>query len=503
MSEAIDLYISSVSTVYYIKQVAVIMLFYLLGSLLITCIRKGKLFGYDALLAFPTGLSVYAIVSFILLVFGLPFNLSTVSAVLGVIFAATLSLILRKKWDITGGYGRKKAVLCLIAMLCITVISTSGLIPAFVSNDSLYYYSMYPRAIVRYGYLRRNFNTFLTDVGPMSAFIGTVPYLYGFDESFGIFTVLNADTLLLAAYALYGEASRVLDKRASALASAVTVLIIGSSMPYVIMSRWIMSNGYFMCFMFMCTYLVYDSAHRRELGEENTAFALIGILFSVMALLRMEGCIVALILIICYSALEFSGKKRYLFLLLPVFFLSITYDLKVLVFTEIEAPYTFLTLQKAVIQLAAIIAVAAYILFVKDRLPDKIKKRVNILLPAALIIVNLTLLAYRPDRYVHNMLAFIRNFSDQSGWGLFPMMVIGAYLLCFIVSFKGEKGYEYTFWDMCFAAYFLTALAVSFARGDDLRQSIGDSGNRVMMQSVLLTGYAMCSHLIGLLGHRA
>ena len=56
-------------------------------------------------------------------------------------------------------------------------------------------------------------------------------------------------------------------------------------------------------------------------------------------------------------------------------------------------------------------------------------------------------------------------------------------------------GYE----DLCFIAYLLTALAVSFARDDALRESIGDSGNRVLLQGTLLAYYAAAMHVVRLL----
>ena len=80
------------------------------------------------------------------------------------------------------------------------------------------------------------------------------------------------------------------------------------------------------------------------------------------------------------------------------------------------------------------------------------------------------------------------------------MIVIGIYVMWFIA--RSEKsGYNDTYWDLCFAAYFLTAIAVSFARDDALRESIADSGNRVMLQVTLLAFFASAMRVISLTGN--
>ena len=78
------------------------------------------------------------------------------------------------------------------------------------------------------------------------------------------------------------------------------------------------------------------------------------------------------------------------------------------------------------------------------------------------------------------------------------MMIIGIYAMCFIASYKRGRAFVYTYWDLCFISYMLTATAVSFARGDALRESIGDSGNRVMLQVILLAFFAAAEHILQL-----
>ena len=80
------------------------------------------------------------------------------------------------------------------------------------------------------------------------------------------------------------------------------------------------------------------------------------------------------------------------------------------------------------------------------------------------------------------------------------MFVIAAYVLVFTVTLGKEKDRTViTYWDVCFLSYLLASLAVCFAREGALRENIGDSGNRVLMQVTIIAFMAVADHLIGLI----
>jgi hypothetical protein len=293
-----------------------------------------------------------------------------------------------------------------------------------------------------------------------------------------------------------------------------------------------------------------------------------------MAFMRMEGCIVALVLVLCFSTLKtYTNRQLFTAFILPVFVFSLLYDIRIFGIMKIIAPYTFLTKTKAAIQLAALLGVGVYLLFIRGAVTDRLFINIRILIPAGLVMINVLLFLYDRTLYVENMKAFAANISHQSGWGLFPMLIIGIYVMCAVVSWHGrttggtEKAADRTtegteqaadgttggteqaadrttggteqsadrkprvdtenpegisgketapagrddhtvrnnrgkglgYEDLCFIAYLLTALAVSFARDDALRESIGDSGNRVLLQGTLLAYYAAAMHVIRLL----
>ncbi len=505
MSDMIASYLGKMSPGFFMSQTFVILVLVFFGFTVNTCLCRGKVTLLEVLLAFPVGISLYSLVALALLMTGEPFNRVSVTGICALIAVGCVIAMGRMGDDsvYTGGLPGKQIMIYLITTLCIAVISTSGIISICVSNDSLYYYWMYPRALVEYGFLRPQFDVFLTDVGQTSATLNTLPFMYGFNEGFGIQTFLGINTLFIVVYALYNRAK---DKLSGKKAVTVTVLfaaLLISTQPVIIMLKWMMSNGYFMCFMFISAYTVYTySFLRPDAGTEGDMRGRLGILSILMlqmSMLRMEGIMVALVLVVCFTSLRYKNTELFMAFLLPFFIFALAYAFWIFVICNVDAPYTFLTPKKAMLQLAAIAAVSLYILAFRGRSFDIVGRHLRLLLPAALIGANGLLFLLNKTLYLENMSAFLKNISNRSGWGLFPMYVIACYVLVFIVNFKEKIDRPFmTFWDMCFVCYFLAALAVCFAREGALRESIGDSGNRVLMQGTLIAFFAAADHIIGL-----
>lgn len=503
MTEMIASYIGKMSAGFFFNQLAVILILFALGFVINTCLCKGRIRALEILLAFPVGISVYSLAAFVLLVTDTPFNRVSVTGICALIAIVCVIFTGRMGEEAyTGGLERKEMIICIITVLCIAVISTSGILSVSVSNDSLYYYWMYPRALVSYEHYRPQFDVFLTDVGQTSVFMNTLPFMYGFNEGFGIQTFLGINTFFTAVYALFENASGMFERKKACIVTGLLAALLLSTQPILIMFKWMMSNGYFMCFMFLTVYAAYAFDKRR--GTDNTGdgkgrTVILGILMLQMSMLRMEGIMLALILVICFSTLKFTNRELFMAFLLPELVCAAVYSFMVFITCKVDAPYAFLTPQKAILQLAALSAVSLYMMIIRGSRFDPVGKHMMLLLPLGIIAANLVLFLMNKTLYLKNLSAFVRNISNRSGWGLFPMCLIAMYLLTFILTLKkdGEKMHM-TYWDMCFICYLLAALAVCFAREDALRESIGDSGNRVLMQSSLLAFYAGADHIIRL-----
>ncbi|MCR4806113.1 MAG: hypothetical protein K5857_00420 [Lachnospiraceae bacterium] len=503
MNEMISSYIAQFSLPFFFYQLLVIAALFALGYLVNLALCAGRTGLFEVILAFPAGVSVYTLLSFVILMAGLPFNRIIISCLLVLVAAICVMAVIRYgDKAFLGTLSKREVLTCLTAVLCIAALSVSGLLAVSVSNDSLYYYSMYPRAIAGYGYFRAQFDVFLTDVGPASAIMNTLPFIYGFNESFGIQTFLGINTSVAVAYALYVQAGKRLDKKKAALVTGVLLLLLLSSQPYLIMLKWMMSNGCFMCFIFLTAYTLYHYEGILDETDERIRrgwLIIASMLFLHMSMLRMEGIMVALILLACFIPFKYKNRELLTAFAIPLGVCALVYSIRVFLILKVDAPYTFLTPKKALVQLAAIGLVMIYLFFVRGRKWDIAGKNIRIVLPGLLVLVNLALFVYDRSLYLANLKAFAGNISNRSGWGLFPMLILAAYILVFTVSFGKKKDKPFmTYWDMCFVSYLLAALAVCFAREGALRENIGDSGNRVLMQATILAFMAAAIHLIDL-----
>ena len=140
MSEMITSYLGNMSMGFFADQLAVTVMLFIFGFMLNNCLCRGKVNALEVLLAFPAGLSVYSLVSILLLTFDLPFNRVSVTGICALIALICVLLTGRLgKRAFTGGLSGREIGIYSITMLCIAVISTSGLLSVSVSNDSLYY----------------------------------------------------------------------------------------------------------------------------------------------------------------------------------------------------------------------------------------------------------------------------------------------------------------------------------------------------------------------------
>lgn len=194
MEQYISTLFSGLSFQYFLRQTLVIFMLSAYGFVLVEIIRGKKIKVFDLLLSFPLALVTYALSGYFLLCFGINFSKASVITVM-LAFLVLVIIVYRenvKEIDL------KKYTACFLATtLIVAIIATSGIIPVSVTNDSMYFFSEYSRALVNYGGLNAQLDNFLTDASQGVAIIGTLPFFFGFDEIFGVVTFLNLDFILL------------------------------------------------------------------------------------------------------------------------------------------------------------------------------------------------------------------------------------------------------------------------------------------------------------------
>ena len=73
----------------------------------------------------------------------------------------------------------------------------------------------------------------------------------------------------------------------------------------------------------------------------------------------------------------------------------------------------------------------------------------------------------------------------NSGWGLCVPFVIGVFILI------PKKSIKINYFDISVVCYILITIIAGWARGDNLYESFGDSGNRIMIQAVPVILFAL------------
>ena len=475
------------------RQFLLTVLLWLYGYILIKLIYREK--SRDALimrclLAFPLALCVFGITSFTGLVAGIPFEALPVTG--GMALVLIIAVFLRMKE--LGAIFEKSLKTDLVAagiVMITAFISVSGIISVGISNDSMYYYHMYPNALVYFGGYRASFDTFLTDAGQGSAIINALPALFGFDEAFGIQTFFNMDFLLLFAYAVYHETEGYADNKKRFLITLLAFLSLVTAMPFIIISKWTIANVYFMEYMFILVYLM--MRYEDKIKEDRGLLFCMALFSLMLSILRIEGAVFVLMLILCFSTLKYTGPELAACFLLPAGLLQAGYYIRIYFTMNMRSEANFMSLKNLMIMIAFFAFVLIYLIFVRGKLFPWISGHFKGALILFLVLVNLLLFLLDRSLYTANLKAFALNLYKQSGWSVFPAVILAGYLLLH------KKGKGMNLFDLTAVSYVLMTVAVCFARGGEMRESYADSGNRVLMQVVPLFVFALTLRAIDIL----
>lgn len=489
---------------FYFNQVAVIVGLYMLGAVTLHAYKDRFNRWISALLAFPVGLALWCVGSFVLLTTGIRFELITIVSFIFA-FEIILYVIARRKNKFTINKAMllklcREEIPVLIIVLIVACIAVSGLFSVSVSNDTMYYYMYYPEVITQNGYYLPSYDVFLSDVGPLATMIGTLQAMFGFDQTYGIQIFFTIDFIAIFATAVYDQAREHFGKRAYVIAGICTAVLV-SATPFVVISKWILANVYVMFYSFILLYLAYKLSK-----EGKKCLLILSILISMISMLRMEGGIVACFMIVCISTLEYNKKELLKYLMLPTILIPGLYYYLYFVVLRVHPLYSFLTWPKALLLVLLMSALAGYLMFIRENLSLIFLRRIRKLLLLALFLGNLCLILVAPSDYIMAIKAFGENLLYQQGWGYAVILAVMAFIFLLILEEKTGWSKKYrpdiSYEDLIVWGYILVTIAVSYARGGGLRCGIGDSGNRVMLQIIPFLAYALVCKAIRILSSK-
>ncbi|MBR1524570.1 MAG: hypothetical protein IJ641_08980 [Lachnospiraceae bacterium] len=507
--------VEGLSDGYLAAQAAVITMLFVTG-LLFTRASMSRISGSEIwamLLAFPAGLAMFAVSGYMMLCLGIPFNTWSVMTAVLLETGVSLYIIYRRNRlvdinnnslkasgteqrpdssDVVDINGDKRIVfLYLTSFAVVFVIAfmlTANPFKIVVDNDSFFYFSAYPNAIVSEGRYIRYFDVFLTDAAPIGSIVQTLPYLFGFSETFGIQYFLDLDFILIFLYALYSELTDFMGKREAVICSMAAVLFLITSSAYLTTAKWIMAGVYFMSYYFITAYIGYMFSKKQT---TERAYVLLGMMIVMTSMLRHEGVMLSVVLILTLSALAgYKGRELALSCILPMLIASVLYYIRVFVILDVHPLYAFLTSEKAIFMVAVMLICFIYLLFIRDRLPGRLITGTSVILPVVIILANMALFLLRGKRYLGNLYMFYLNLRIGAGWGYFGYIALFTVILLVIRAFIRKETYI-LFFDSLMVSYVFAVLLVAFGRGDSLRKGVGDSGNRVMLTAVPLIVFAI------------
>ncbi len=519
--------IGSRESFYFLRQVMVIVGLFTAGLIPAGVIRKRLPGKRDMLLAFPLGLSLFGVSGFLLLIFGVRLSVHNIIVLYILLMAAFIAYVRLRPCDAgqqlyfedeevpagdlpdKGSFkeAENKKNSCRDAafaaagyavVILAALFSCSGILSQIVTNDSVYYYSMYPSILVHDGFISASLDKYLTDVGQTTAVIQCLPFLFDFDQSFGIQHFLNINFILIFFTGLYEAFSGFYDlckPGFSLAASLLGTLFLVSCEPFIVLSKWILSNVYFMDFLFI-VFLLELTAGGGGRGSDNTfpdraeeRLLDFRILFmsAFLIMSRMEGGVLVFVLALAFSVLPIGKEKLLIHFALPLCIMEVGYYGMIYLRIGIDPLYSFLDPKTALLMVGLIVALMVYIILIRDRIK-------NAYLPLLLLILltlgNAGLLFINSGRYLTNLKAFFLNVRLGNGWGLF-LIVIVIYCIMLIYELVRRRGRDIPVVLFLPAALVLAVIAVCFARGGVLAVRTSDSGNRVLMEIVPLLVFSV------------
>ncbi len=496
----LDELLRTISSGYFVAQILTIVFLSIVGYVFIwaTAFRTSRT--KRLLLAFPAGLAYYCAAVYSMLVVKIRISVPRLVFVAVFAFAVVFfaAAFYRKKK--TGSFLpdiRHFQPLDLLVLVVITAVAAciccAGVFSVSLDNDSYYYYSTYPQILIREGDLKYEFDVLLTDVGPVAAVVNTLPYIFGFVNTFGIQHFLNINFIGVFTFALYEELYERMgsEKKKTVLIPALLSAVFLATCPaYLTTAKWIMAGDYFMVYYFLLAYLGYR--HIKDGKEDMSALLMLFTLMTTM--LRQEGPVMTAFLVFCFCMLGYTGIQLSLLYIIPSIIAAGFYYLRIFVFLGVDPLYCFLTRQKALLIILMLLALLAVVLLLDMKAFGSLKKHLDYLIPLAAIAVNLAAFIINHKRYLTNLYMFFMNIRLRNGWGYFGYVFFVFILLAVWFAIRYRQ-YELSFFDVLMIGYLLIAVCAAWGRGDSLRLGTGDSGNRVMLTAVPLIVFSMTLRL--------
>lgn len=452
-----------------IKQVITVVLLYIWGNCLLHIWQDEKDEKRLAILAFPFSVASWCVGSFLILIFGIPYNLISM-LILGIMVLSVSALIRKKTFDKDNLLEKIKYFNYFMGVTCIASV---GLFFTSALSDVFYYNYQYGKQLAILGAYDGEMMLYsLTRVGQMSPLLSSLAYFGGFDN---INTINHMMMISMGCYLfnVLHDSNRDVNKK---FLNVVGVIGLLSMTPYILMAGMVSNNTMEMFAIIILSLGIY------ELGKkEDKITYIICVLFAIMtAMGRVEGGVYLVFLIGCSVILSLGRKKTLLYIWLPAVLIQTLYYMKLFVVMGIQFDEIyFVTEENLIINLGVFAIGGICIVLIYHPIFKIIKKRIGVWIIGALIGINVLELLLDSDKYIYNIQMVLHNiFENDKGWqfcvwGITPWIVVCTLLLVAYMR-------EITYFDLIWIGYVLLCVGVCWFR-EPLRSGFGDSANRMLM----------------------
>lgn len=436
---------------YQLKQLAALLVMWLLGGAFLLLIRTTLSDSMVILLSFPTGLCLWAFASFFLLMLGIPYTIPAVAVTLLAVYVLIFFLRRRISNDrlrtdslrnLPAVSPRNFSILAIF--LGVMLLCSTGILYVFLSYDSYFYFINYGNALT----ILKSFadivgsNSFtLTNIGQFLPLVNSYASFWGLDQSFQIQAFLTFNLLACFFYGILCLFRKNLSAKKALFFSALLTLFLASSTCFIILSSWVLANMYCMVYLFLIVFVI-------ELDSPETDI-LVSMFLTALALLRKDGIIFAAFVCVWIALRNIRSKKTQLLVFLPAAIVELwwLFYVRIVLNASVgQAVYSSVTNNKNIfLVVAAIVGTCVYILLVHPVLDRFFQSRLSfsqgetLLLYLGMIIM-IGLLTLRDWNFiVDNVDMTIRNMLlFPSIWGISAVM----YAMLIVITMLKKP-----FWD--------------------------------------------------------
>lgn len=479
---------------YQLKQVLALLGLFWLGKLVVVVSTDYIDIKWKYLLALPTGICIWSLLSFLFLMLEIPYTIC-------IMFVSVMAIVL------VGGtfLKRREKISCLwhrkydvITLGCFMLAST-GFVFIFLSYDSYYYFINYGKTLTivdGFAEIAGDNSFTLTNIGQFLPLLNSYTAFWGIDQSYFIQAALLANLILIFAYGFYcligGEGKRNDARRLSILFS----VLLSTSMSFIIIGGWVLANMYCMVYITILIILPEVIKDKREIIFVNILY------FAALALLRKDGLVFVAFLVVCFSAGRRFTKKELTAMVLPGIVLQFWWILYVRLVIEadvIQAVGTSITNNTNIFFLVAVVILMLGFVWgcqpIYELLIEK-RAKWNIFefLLSGILIFLFVIFCINPVKTVDFVDVVIKNmFRFPSSWGWTAYFFIGL----FMVSLCAGLRIQYL--DFVWIGYSIfNFISYAIAKGGGW-VNWDDSYNRVLMQIIPIMVMAIGIRIVQLL----